>query len=260
MFQFQSEDDLSGSKVVANKAVVVLSGHTCSLKLTKCNHVYEQLQPVFIWGATFFIPPVSFQKQYDLVYVMAGTPNTKVTYQAGSQISHLDMKAGDVISIELDPGAPLSINSTEGIQVMYYGTGGKTKDVDFDTNLMTVQDVLSFCTSFKATALPNFSNRAVLVAKTSDVEKLTVDKAPLNAINWQEIPGTEYSYGEYLLSGSKSYIFESSKSSFSLSILGISELNNFGESAVCLGGKCLWVIFKAIYLHAGRTGLMYLRG
>ncbi|XP_077312501.1 IgGFc-binding protein-like [Lithobates pipiens] len=236
VFQFQSEDDLSGSKVVANKPVVVLSGHTCSLMLTKCNHVYEQLQPVFIWGTNFFIPPVSYQKQYDLVYVMAGTPGTKVTYQAGSKASNLDMEAGDVISIELDPGAPLSINSTEGIQVMYYGAGGSTKDLDFDTNLMTVQDVLSFCTSFKATALPDFSNRAVLVAKTSDAEKLTVDKAPLN-INWRAIPGSEYSYGEYLLSGSKSYIFESSKSSFSVSILGISDLNNFGETAVCLGGS-----------------------
>ncbi|KAM5132243.1 IgGFc-binding protein-like [Mantella aurantiaca] len=235
--QLQSADDLSGSRVVANKAVAVLSGHTCSLKLTKCNHVYEQLQPVFIWGTTFFIPPVSFQTQYDLVYVMAATPNTGVTYQAGSQSKNLEMAPGDVIELKLVPGAPLSINSTEGIQVMYFGTGGHINDIDYDTVLMTVPDVLSFCTSFKISGLADFTNRAVVVAKTSDLKDLTVDQATPEGINWQAIPGTEYSYGEYPLSGSKSYTFESGKSSFSLSILGIEDLNSYGESAVCLGGS-----------------------
>lgn len=253
--QFQSLDNLTGSRVVATKPVVVLSGHTCSLKFTKCNHVYEQLQPTFIWGTTFFIPPVSFQTEYNLVYVMAATPNTAVTYQVGSQTKNLNLAPGDVIEIELDPEAPIFINSTEGIQVMYYLTGGHSQHIDYDTVLLTVPDVLSFCTSFKATGLSDFINDASLVAKTSDLQDLTVDKKALKDVTWKAIQGTEYSYGEYPISDSQSYVFESSKSSFSLSILAIAELNSYGETAVCLGGKSFWVLFKTIYVYAGRTGL-----
>ncbi|XP_072282020.1 IgGFc-binding protein-like [Pyxicephalus adspersus] len=235
--QLQSEDDLSGSRVVATKPVAVLSGHTCSLKLTKCNHVYEQLQPVLYWGTTFFVPPVSFQTEYDLVYVMAANFNTDITYQTGSKQENLELAPGEVIEIELDPKAPLFINSTEGIQVMFYGTGGHSGHIDFDTVLMTVPDVWSFCTSYKTSGLDDFTNKAIVVAKTSDLKDLTVDKASLDNIDWQKIPGTEYSYGEYPLSSSNSYIFESSKSSFSLSTFGIAELNSYGETAVCLGGS-----------------------
>ncbi|KAM9299513.1 IgGFc-binding protein-like [Gastrophryne carolinensis] len=235
--QFQSKDDLSGSRIVATKPMVVLSGHACSLKFTKCNHVYEQLQPVFIWGSTYFIPPVSYQDQYDLVYVTAATPNTEITYQAGSVTKNEILAPGDTMALELRPNAPLFINSTEGIQVLFYGTGGEKGGIDFDTTLMTVPDELSFCTSFKVKGLKDFTNEAVLVAKTSELQNLTVDKDPLDGVKWKSIPGTEYSWGEYPLSKSTPSVFQSGKSAFSISIMGISDLNSYGESAVCLGGS-----------------------
>ncbi|XP_068097892.1 IgGFc-binding protein-like [Hyperolius riggenbachi] len=237
VIQFQSEDDLSGTRIVANKQVVVLSGNTCSSKLAKCNHVYEQLQPVFIWGTTYFIPPLSFQSQYDLVYVMAGSSDTEVTYQVGSVTQNTELDAGEVIEIKLKPSAPLSITSSDGIQVMFYGTGGHKGNIDFDTVLMTVPDLLSFCTSFRAAGLKGFSNEAVLVAKTSDLNKLTVDQASISNVKWQAIPGTEYSWGEYPLTDSSPHIFQSSSSAFSVSVLGIADMNSYGESAVCISGS-----------------------
>ncbi|KAG8570029.1 hypothetical protein GDO81_014653 [Engystomops pustulosus] len=236
--QFQSDDDLSGTKVLSNKAVAVLSGHTCSLKFTKCNHVYEQLQPTFIWGTTFFIPTVSFQAKYDLVYVTAATDDTIVNYQAGSLQKSEELDAGNTLELQLTSDAPLFINSTDGIQVLYYSTGGNKGTISYDTVLMTVPDLTSFCTSYQAVDLDDFSNEAILVAKSSDLKSITVNKASLNGVNWNPIQGTVYSWVEFpLTSSSTKYVFESINSPFSLSVFGISNLNAFGEVATCLGGS-----------------------
>ncbi|XP_063798279.1 IgGFc-binding protein-like isoform X2 [Pseudophryne corroboree] len=238
VIQFQSEDDLSGSRIISSKKVTVLSGHTCSMKFTKCNHVYEQLQASYIWGTTFFIPTVSFQTKYDLVYVTAATQNTQVTYQAGSVVQNKELDAGDVIEIQLKASAPIFINSTEGIQVMYYSTGGQKGAIDYDTALMTVPDVTSFCTSFRAVGLDDFINEVLIVAKTSALDDLTVNKAPQGNISWKPIPGTQYSWGELtLVTNSKPYIFESKKSPFGLSVIGTSSSTSYAESAVCIGGS-----------------------
>ncbi|XP_075047174.1 IgGFc-binding protein-like [Mixophyes fleayi] len=238
VIQFQSNDDLSGSRVVSTKPVAVLSGHTCSLKFAKCNHVYEQLQPVFIWGTTYFIPTVSFQNKYDLVYVTAATQNTQVTYQDGSLTKSTKLNAGDVLEIELKANYPLFIDSNEGIQVMFYGTGGNKGAIDYDTTLMTVSDVTSFCTSFKTVGPDDFSNEVIVVAETAALGDITVDKAPLQGISWKIISGTKYSWGELpLTSNLKPYIFESKKSPFSLTVRGISKASSYAESAVCIAGS-----------------------
>ncbi|XP_073511751.1 IgGFc-binding protein-like [Phyllobates terribilis] len=234
--QFQSEDDLSGTRVVSDNEVAVLSGHTCAQKFTKCNHVYEQLQPTFIWGLTFFISTLSFQTKYDLVYVTAATDTTLVTYQAGSQQNKIELDAGKVLELQLKADTPLFINATEGIQVMYYSTGSSKGSANYNTLLMTVPDVTSFCTSFQT--LKDFSNEAILVAKTSDLKDITVNKASLEGVNWKTIQGTEYSWGEYqMTSKSKQNIFESSKSQFFLSVYGMPNLNSFGEVATCIAGS-----------------------
>ncbi|KAM3923113.1 IgGFc-binding protein-like [Leptodactylus fuscus] len=236
--QFQSDDDLSGTRILSTKPVAVLSGHTCSLKFTKCNHVYEQLQPTFIWGTTFFIPTASFQTKYDLVYVTAATSNTIVNYQAGSLKNSKELDAGDVLELQLKADAPLFINSTDGIQVMYYCTGGYKGIIEYDTFLMTVPDVTSFCTSYQTVDMDDFSNEAILVAKTSDLKDITVNKNSLNNIKWNTIQETEYAWGEFPLnSNSAEYVFEGSKSPFSLSVFGISNLNAYGEVATCIAGS-----------------------
>ncbi|XP_056410372.1 IgGFc-binding protein-like [Hyla sarda] len=103
---------------------------------------------------------------------------------------------------------------------------------------MTVPDVTSFCTSFQTLVLEDFSNEAIVVAKTTDLESITVNKASLRDVRWNKIQGTEYSWGEFpLTSSSSQHVVESSKSPFSLSVFGISNLNAFGEGATCLGGS-----------------------
>ncbi|KAG9467686.1 hypothetical protein GDO78_014483 [Eleutherodactylus coqui] len=238
VIQFQSQNDLSGTKILSRKPVAVLSGHTCSLKSTLCNHVYEQLQPTLIWGITFFVPTVSYQTRYDLVYITAATQNTLVNYQAGTLQNNKTLNAGDVMVLTLKANAPLFINATEGIQVMYYSTGGYKGIEKYGTVLLTIPDVSSFCTLFQTVDLQQFSNEAILVAETSDLEGITMNGSSLVSQKWKTIQGTKYSWGEFSLrSSSKHYIFESTISPFTVSVFGVSRQNAFGEVATCLAGS-----------------------
>ncbi|XP_075462776.1 IgGFc-binding protein-like [Ascaphus truei] len=235
--EFQSKDDLSGTKVLSRRPVAVLSGHTCSWKHTKCNHVYEQLQPVSSWANTFLIPPLSFQTKYDLVYVTA-SQNTQVSYQAGLLKQTTGLNAGEALEIQLKPLAPLFITSTEGIQVLFYCAGGNKGNISYDTFLMGVPDVTTFCTSYLVLGQEDFYNQAVIVDKTSSLSGITVDKFPLLNVQWQKIPETEYSWGEYSLgSNTKPYLFEHNHSPFGLIVSRIASMNAYGEPAICVYGS-----------------------
>ncbi|CAH2318245.1 c-binding -like [Pelobates cultripes] len=234
---FQSTDDLSGTKVEALKPVAVLSGHTCASKHTKCNHVYEQLQPVDYWGSTFIIPPSPFQTKYDLVYVTA-SQYTQVTYQAGSLKTTHTLNAGEDLEIQLMPSAPLFVTATEGIQVFLFSAGGRYGSMVFDTFLMSVPDVNSYCTTYLAAGQDGFNNEAIIVAKTSSLQQLTINKTPLGDVNWQEIPGTNYSWrAAHMNSNSKTSMVEDGNSTFGLTILGVASLNAYGEPGICLSGS-----------------------
>ncbi|KAM4703005.1 IgGFc-binding protein-like [Rhinophrynus dorsalis] len=235
--ELQSEDDLTGTMVESRKPVAVLSGHTCSWKHTKCNHVYEQLPPVSSWATTFIIPPISFQTKYDLVFVTA-SQNTQVTYQTGQQAETKELHAGETIQLQLKPMSPLFITSTEGIQVLLYSAGGINGTIAYDTFLMGAQDVTSFCTAYQAVGPEMFYNQAIMVAKTSSLKGITVDKKPLKDVSWQNIPGTEYSWGEFHMeSNSKTYMVEDSDNPFGLFSVGIASVNAYGELATCVKGS-----------------------
>ncbi|XP_068098403.1 IgGFc-binding protein-like [Hyperolius riggenbachi] len=86
--QLQSRDVLSGTRVMSQKPVAVLSGHTCLGSTSKCNHVYKQLKPVSSWGTEFYVPPVSSTSS-NTVYVVASQTTTikVVTDQSPNGIS-----------------------------------------------------------------------------------------------------------------------------------------------------------------------------
>uniref|UniRef100_A0A6I8RRU0 Provisional ortholog of Fc fragment of IgG-binding protein n=1 Tax=Xenopus tropicalis TaxID=8364 RepID=A0A6I8RRU0_XENTR len=231
----QSEDDLTGTKVVSVKPVAVLSGHSCATLKTRCSHVYEQLQPVPVWGSTYLIAPLAYQTSFDLVYITAAQ-DTLVTYQIDDEKNTFKMSEGDTTEIELKSNAPISISSTEGIQVFLFSAGGRQDTRVFDTFLLGVPDVTSFCTSYQAVGKDTPNNVAYIVAKTSSLQGVTVDKQPLGKANWQNIVGTGYSWGSFLLnSDDRNYMVENTGSTFGLIVVGVSTTNVYGELATCVG-------------------------
>nr|XP_033818986.1 IgGFc-binding protein-like isoform X2 [Geotrypetes seraphini] len=230
--QLQSIDNLSGTRIVSQNPVAVLTGHSCSQTYSGCDHVYEQLLPTPSWGKTFIIPPLDFQVGEGILYITA-SESTHAVYVAGQHSQNQNLEVGQVLQIEVD-SFPIYIFASAGIQVIYFYRGG-TKAVDKSSAfLMDIPDTAKFCTSYKVHGLPQFMTSAIFIAKTWASRRIIFDRMFLGKIQWKKVPGTEYSWGWYTFNTeSRSHVIRHPTTPFGLLITGISEHNGYGSSGAC---------------------------
>ncbi|ETE64498.1 IgGFc-binding protein, partial [Ophiophagus hannah] len=194
VLQLQSAEDLSGTRIQSSAPVAVLSGHVCVQENYYCDHVAEQLLPISKWGQTFIVPPVPLQTNFDIIYVVA-CQNTRVVYQSGQDKGFQDMMPGDIARLPLQLSQALYISADAGIQVALFFTGIKIGNIGYDPFLINVPDVTSYGLAYRIDGLRKFDNHVLLIAKNS--ETATWDKSVVAGIQWQLVPGSEYSWGEY---------------------------------------------------------------
>nr|XP_028596464.1 IgGFc-binding protein-like [Podarcis muralis] len=231
--QLQSLQDLSGTKVESSGPVAVLSGHSCAKNHTHCDHVVEQLLPVSRWGATFLVPPVSFQSRYDMVYIVA-SQNTSVTYQSGPIAGNYNMRAGEAIQLSIQPSRALYISADRGIQVLFFFTGASRGSTIYDPFLINVPPLTSSCRSYRIEGMAGFDNYAVIIAKTSETGEITLEKRAVENIQWRPIPATEYSSAQLSLGRKASSLsLEHPSTPFGLFIFGGSFRDGYGSIALC---------------------------
>ncbi|KAH0631328.1 hypothetical protein JD844_005616 [Phrynosoma platyrhinos] len=231
--QFQSREDLSGTFIRAVHPVAVLSGHSCAHMNTNCNHVVEQLQPVSNWGREFFIPPISFQMNYDIAYIIA-SQDTIVNYVSSRMHKNYNLVAGQVLQLKITHANPIYITANVGIQVFFFCTGGSHSRLTFDPFFLNIPDVLSYCTSYSLVSQVGFDNYALIIAKTTATDEITMDGHSLGISYWTEIPGTDYSWSEYSLGNEGStHSMAHPNIPFGLLTFGIADRNAYGAMAVC---------------------------
>ncbi|KAH0631335.1 hypothetical protein JD844_005624 [Phrynosoma platyrhinos] len=213
--QIQSSDDLSGTWVESQKPVAVLTGHSCAQKNTACDHVVEQLLPVSSWGTTFIVPPLSFQSKYDIVYIVA-SKSTLLKYQSGLKEDSHSMVPGQVIQFKIQYPEPLYLSANAGIQVLFFFTGATNGNRSYeqliplladapkesrlyDPFLVNIPDFTDYCRLFHIDGMSQNDNYAVIIANTSEFNQIKLAKEAIENIHWRPIPGTEYSWAEYLI-------------------------------------------------------------
>ncbi|KAJ6663734.1 hypothetical protein lerEdw1_009813 [Lerista edwardsae] len=232
--QIQSQQDLSGTKVVSHKPVAVLSGHSCIWSHNNCQHVFEQLLPTRRWGKAFLVPSLSSQTHYDVASVTAHQ-KTHLQVQAGATHSKYHLQPGQVISLEVWAQKPLYISSDVGVQVLFYSMGGVKKGVAYDPFLSSVLAVSEYSNSYYILGQEGFKNLALLVAETSACRSITFDKQSLHSAPWKAITGTSYSWTEFSFGGGlETHFVTHPKSPFSLLSIGVAHLNSYGSVALAI--------------------------
>ncbi|XP_069460991.1 uncharacterized protein [Ambystoma mexicanum] len=195
--QLQSKSDMSGSRIISSNPVIVVSGHSCSGEDKKCSHVSEALLPVSRWGTTFLVPSMNSYGLSSTVFVTA-SKNTRLEYQLDGSKMRENLKAGQVMPIELKGDVSLSISASSPIQVLCYGAGGTAEQKTIHPFLMNIPHTSYYGTSYKILGQPHSEvNYVVLIAKTPSVPAITFDSRPLPKIPWKPIPGTEYSWAKF---------------------------------------------------------------
>ncbi|XP_041476910.1 IgGFc-binding protein-like isoform X2 [Lytechinus variegatus] len=79
--QFQSQEDLTGTRITSTKPISVMSGASCTLVPTqvyRCDHLVEHLPPFNTWGKRFTLLPFSNRSGGFIFRIIAGRPSTTV--------------------------------------------------------------------------------------------------------------------------------------------------------------------------------------
>ena len=121
-----SYDDLSGTKVEANKPIVVLSGHTCargtSYQLWSCNTVYSQIPPVVSWGISFLATSFMAESAGYVLKLINSYNDTSINVTCQSNQTHIikSLAEGSLES-QVIPGANICyIHSNKPILVTQF--------------------------------------------------------------------------------------------------------------------------------------------
>ncbi|XP_030069375.1 IgGFc-binding protein isoform X2 [Microcaecilia unicolor] len=229
--QIQSTDDLTGSRIISTNAVAVMGGHTCAWKFGKCDHVYEQYLPVSNWGTRYLIPPLSIQKKYDIVYVMA-SQKTTITYQSGLKKISQVLEGGEALQLEVEASNPLDIHADIGVQCIFFSTGGSTQRFSYDSFLMNILAVSSYCKRYYTYGQSDIDNYVIIIAATQETSTITFDNKR-HSLKWTEIPGSGYSWAEYQYGDSFTSHIVEGNIPFGLQNYGITSLQGYGSPAVC---------------------------
>ncbi|XP_067094200.1 IgGFc-binding protein [Osmerus mordax] len=234
--QIQSISELTGTRVSSQLPVAVFTGHTCTWKFSKCNHVFEQLLPVSSWGSSFIVPPLSFQKGQSTVIIQASQA-TRVTVRKGSKVDVVSLDQGKAKEFDIQQPDSMTIQADHGVQVLLLFNGVMLdKGQIYDPFLMTVLPSQRFCSSYFLEGQDGFQNKALLVVKTNELATLRFDGKPLpDTVQWTSISASEFSWAE--MAYPQGYPDNRHNltlgSPFALYSVGVSYMNGYGSPALC---------------------------
>uniref|UniRef100_H2ZUV5 IgGFc-binding protein N-terminal domain-containing protein n=1 Tax=Latimeria chalumnae TaxID=7897 RepID=H2ZUV5_LATCH len=231
--QIESDEDLTGSHIVSQYPVAVLS-KTAATCFAGNTQVFEQLSPVCKWGTSFIVLPFSDQNSSDLVYVVA-SQDTNLQVQAGLTPKIISLSGGETKELSLENSAPLVINATAGIMVMLYHER-KTNSTLTKSTLMNVIPTEKFSSSYISISYPNFESHIVLITNSSETSGVMVDKKTLSPNKtWRAIPGTEFSWTNFNITfGNGFHMVTHSSSLLGVYEYGIASFHSWSSTETCL--------------------------
>jgi len=117
--------DLSGSKIVANKPLSVISGHECAFvpaHTTACDHLIEQVLPTVLWGSVYYVAPLAGRKSYTLK-IIAAHNDTKLQIICNGTERIFQLDEGEVLTKVYKKQKYCAIHSNESISVAQLSHG-----------------------------------------------------------------------------------------------------------------------------------------
>ncbi|KAL4657429.1 IgGFc-binding protein-like isoform X2, partial [Arapaima gigas] len=168
--------------VMAYKPVAVLFGDSCAnVSMCNCSIVFEQLPSVNNWGTNFIVPTLPDVSGADSFLLLE-------TSQADQRIlSSFPVSSGQT-ALSAYPSVDPYILSPVPMSAVILGPG----------LLMNLLPKENWAANFLLNPVVGFSNYALLVAKTTDTDKVMVGANPAN-VQWTQVMQTEFSQANVLL-------------------------------------------------------------
>ena len=252
-------EDISGTRVIADKPISVFSGHECANipdNLGPYDIIIEQIPPVDTWGTTVVTIPLR-TRLYDLIKVIAADDFTTVN------ITQTDIYTGTVTN---DPSFTLNsgeyreilisnytlIQSNRPIGVFQFSASWQEDNERVsDPFMMYVPPIEQYRNSYVVATAPFDPSRSansnqslhsnyvniVIPAEHFNVSLLTINNSTVDGSNFTTIRNTDgniWGYGAQLLldSGAQEISHQNAEAAVGVTLYGFSNWMSWG----CTGG------------------------
>ncbi|XP_060598566.1 uncharacterized protein LOC132752265 [Ruditapes philippinarum] len=238
VLHFESENDLSGTYISADKNIAVVVGaRDIPKKDGTTSHVVEQIPPIRKWGTEFVVVPNILDEAGDIVKIVTQKDNTVIYILGYSPV--IIPKAGDAKDFRIDWKMHTTIHSSEPvllIQVMNLNlyNSSNANDLSGSSAMVIVPHIEQWVDTehhFQC-AVSSATNESLIAVVAEPGMAVLFDPTPsVHYSPWESIQGSQY---EVLIA--KPSARETSLSGGRRSMYGFCE----GQYAVLLGVKWDW--------------------
>ena len=216
-YQFQANNntasntfnDLSGSRIVADKSIAVISGNrrTTVGDGTSSDHLAEMLPSVNRWGTTFITVSIPLRTIGDVFRFVAANDSTTVTFDGDcAHISSFTLDSGGVKTQNISSQTNCLITSTKAIMVVQIVQSQISSSETSDPAMIYIPPVNQYAADYTfstplyetATNVPYY-NYFMFIVKTADKDGLRLDGNLPDLSNSTVVQGTEYTGGYFFV-------------------------------------------------------------
>ena len=193
-YLMESSLDITGTKLVSNRPLVVYSGHMCTvipINSEACDYITEQVPPTAVWGRNFLSASFASRSSGDIYRVLASQNDTTVTVTCNATTepsTHYLDSAGSWEEISTPEMSFCSITSDKPLLVMQFALG-RSFDFAGDPLMMMITPVEQYSNNYILNALPVFSNFITLFVTPEHFQpqNIFVDATSLETIDWTTV-------------------------------------------------------------------------
>ena len=253
---FEDTNDVTGTKVVSNRPIVVYPGHKCTnipATVGACDHITEQVPPTAIWRSQFISASFNGRSSGEIYRVLASEDATTVVVNCNtfSQLQTYNLSsAGSWQEFTTPAMSFCSIESNKPLLVMEFSLG-KDYDNIGDPFMMMVTPTQQFSNNYVFIVLPEFATNYITVAVTPDdfePRNIHVDDVDLENAVWNTVycsDTTVCGYVTYvtLTPGEHRLHHSDISAHIGVSVYGFNQYNSYGYPGglklVPLQSKCI---------------------
>ena len=187
--------DLTGTKIISNKPLTVISGHECGNvpeSLNYCEQLAVQVPPTSTWGSEFLLAPFAGRTSGQYYKVVASSNDTTVVYKCGTSnaLGTVLSEPGQSFLFRSESTQYCYIFTDKPVLVVQMATGGSVDNLG-DPVMANVPPIPQYVSSASFITLTSVTIETHAISVTVAKEHfrsldILFDGMPLNCI-WSEI-------------------------------------------------------------------------
>lgn len=184
-----SVDDLTGTKIISNKPLTVISGHECAnipSSRSSCEPLAVHVPPTFTWGTEFLLAPFAGRRGVQTFKAVTSENNTFVTTVCGTTSN--ETRTNTIFQLNTDKYCYLE--SSKPVMLTQLSFGGSIDNMG-DPSIALISPIDQYIRETEFFSLPTFEFSNNYISITVQIEhynpdRILLDGAKVNC-EWQEI-------------------------------------------------------------------------